>query len=62
VPEGAPGLLGPYLADGLHLLALRLQKGATTGLDPPIVLTYDATKPMITIKLTAVAASDTWAS
>jgi MYXO-CTERM domain-containing protein len=58
VPQGAPGLLGPYLADGLHLLALRLQKGATTGSIRPIVLTYDATKPMIPIKLTAVAASD----
>ena len=58
VPPGAPGLLGPYLADGLHLLALRLQKGASTGSIRPIVLTYDATRPMIPIKLTAVAAAD----
>jgi hypothetical protein len=58
VPQGAPGLLGPYLADGLHLLALRLQKGASTGSIRPIVLTYAATKPMIPIKLTAVAAND----
>ncbi|HXK16413.1 MAG TPA: DUF2330 domain-containing protein [Polyangiaceae bacterium] len=58
VPQGAPGLLGPYLADGLHLLALRLQKGASTGSIRPIMLTYDATKPMIPIKLTAVAAAD----
>jgi hypothetical protein len=58
VPPGAPGLLGPYLQDGMHLLALRLQKGATTGSIRPIVLTYDAKKPMIPIKLTAVAAND----
>jgi Uncharacterized protein conserved in bacteria (DUF2330) len=58
VPQGAPGLLGPYLADGMHLLALRLQKGASAGSIRPIVLTYDATRPMIPIKLTAVAASD----
>ncbi|MES1184479.1 MAG: DUF2330 domain-containing protein [Myxococcales bacterium] len=58
VPPGAPGLLGPYLEDGMHLLALRLQKGATTGSIRPIVLTYDAKKPMIPIKLTAVAAND----
>lgn len=58
VPQGAPGLLGPYLADGLHLLALKLQKGATTGSIRPIVLTYAAKQPMIPIKLTAVAASD----
>jgi hypothetical protein len=58
VPDGAPGLLGPYLEDGLYLLALRLKKGADVGSIRPIVLTYDADKPMIPIKLTAVAAND----
>lgn len=58
VPEGAPGLLGPYLQEGLYLLALKLQKGATAGSIRPIVLTYEGTKPMIPIKLTAVAAND----
>jgi Uncharacterized protein conserved in bacteria (DUF2330) len=58
VPPGAPGLLGPYLADGMYLLALRLVKGADSGSIRPIVLTYEATKPMIPIKLTAVAAND----
>jgi hypothetical protein len=58
VPQGAPGLLGPYLADGLNLLALKLKKGADTGSIRPIVLTYDASKPMIPIKLTSVAAND----
>jgi hypothetical protein len=58
VPEGARGLLGPYLDDGMYLLALRLQKGANAGSIRPIVLSYDATRPMIPIKLTAVAAND----
>ncbi|MDX2054787.1 MAG: DUF2330 domain-containing protein [Polyangiaceae bacterium] len=58
VPAGAPALLGPYLADGMHLLALRLVKGADTGSIRPLVLTYNATKPMIPIKLTAVAANE----
>jgi hypothetical protein len=58
VPQGAPGLLGPYLQDGLNLLALKLKKGATTGSIRPIVLTYAADKPMIPIKLTSVAASE----
>ncbi|MDF3071037.1 MAG: hypothetical protein K0R38_6638 [Polyangiaceae bacterium] len=58
VPPGAPGLLGPYLADGMYLLALRLVKGADAGSIRPIVLTYEATKPMIPIKLTAVAANE----
>jgi Uncharacterized protein conserved in bacteria (DUF2330) len=58
VPQGAPGLLGPYLADGLNLLALKLKKGASTGSIRPIVLTYDSEQPMIPIKLTAVAANE----
>jgi MYXO-CTERM domain-containing protein len=58
VPDGAPGLLGPYLEDGLFLLALRLTKGSDTGSIRPIVLTYDASKAMIPVKLTAVAANE----
>jgi hypothetical protein len=58
VAPGADGLLGPYLAEGMYLLALRLTKGSDTGSIRPIVLTYDADLPMIPIKLTAVAAND----
>lgn len=64
-PEGV-ALLGPYLADGMHLLALRLTKGSDTGSIRPIEITYKADAPMIPIKLTAVAATQdmgvlTWA-
>jgi hypothetical protein len=64
-PEGV-ALLGPYLADGMHLLALRLTKGSDTGSIRPIKLTYAAEAPMIPIRLTAVAANSdmgvmTWA-
>lgn len=58
VTPGAPKLLGPYLADGMYLLALRLTKDSDAGSIRPIVLTYDAKLPMIPIKLTAVAAND----
>jgi hypothetical protein len=58
VTPGADGLLRPYLAEGMYLLALRLTKGSNTGSIRPIVLTYDAELPMIPIKLTAVAAND----
>jgi Uncharacterized protein conserved in bacteria (DUF2330) len=58
VTPGSDALLGPYLADGNYLLALRLTKGSDTGSIRPIVLTYDADLPMIPIKLTAVAAND----
>ncbi len=58
VPSGSANLLGPYLKDGLYLLALRLTKGSDSGSIRPIVLTYTGTKPSIPIKLTAVAAND----
>ena len=57
VPSGAPALLGPYLKQGLFLLALRLTKGADSGSIRPIVLTYAGTQPSIPLKLTAVAAN-----
>jgi hypothetical protein len=57
VTPGADALLGPYLAEGMYLLALRLTKGSDSGSIRPIVLTYDADLPMIPIKLTAVAAT-----
>jgi hypothetical protein len=58
VPEGAGSLLGPYLADGMFLLALKLTKGADSGSIRPIVLTYAGTEASIPVKLTAVAAND----
>ncbi|HEY0464696.1 MAG TPA: DUF2330 domain-containing protein [Polyangiaceae bacterium] len=58
VPSSAPALLGPYLKEGLFLLALRLTKGADSGSIRPIVLTYQGSQPSIPVKLTAVAAND----
>ena len=51
-------LLGPYLADGLNLLAFRLTKSADaqTGSIRPVMLTYHSELPMIPIRPTAVAA------
>jgi hypothetical protein len=58
VSPGSPELLGPYLADGMYLLALKLTKGANAGSIRPIRITYEGDKPVIPIKLTAVAAND----
>jgi MYXO-CTERM domain-containing protein len=58
VPAGASERLGPYLEDGLHLLALKLTKGADTGAIRPIVLTYSGNQASIPIKLTAVSANE----
>jgi hypothetical protein len=57
IPPGGTALIGPYLADGMYLLALRLTKGSDTGSIRPIQITYAADAPMIPIKLTAVAAN-----
>ena len=53
-------LLGPYLAEGLNLLAFKLTKGsdAQTGSIRPVMLTYKSSRPMIPIRPTAVAAQD----
>jgi len=58
VSPGSPELLAPYLADGQYLLALKLTKGSNTGSIRPIRITYEGDKPVIPIKLTAVAAND----
>jgi hypothetical protein len=57
IPSGGAGLIGPYLAEGMYLLALRLTKGSDVGSIRPIELTYAADAPMIPIQLTAVAAN-----
>ena len=53
-----PDVLGPYLADGLNLLAFKLQKSPdlTAGSIRPVILTYEGDKPSIPIRPTAVAA------
>jgi hypothetical protein len=66
IPPGGRELIGPYLAEGMYLLALRLTKGSDTGSIRPIKITYEASAPMIPIRLTAVAANQdmgvmTWA-
>jgi hypothetical protein len=57
IPPGGAERVGPYLAEGMYLLALRLTKGSDVGSIRPIQLTYSASAAMIPIKLTAVAAN-----
>jgi hypothetical protein len=51
-------ILGPYLADGLNLLAFKLTKAASqnAGTIRPVALTFEGGRPMIPIRPTAVAA------
>ncbi|MDD9945915.1 MAG: DUF2330 domain-containing protein [Myxococcales bacterium] len=56
VTATAPELLGPYLADGLNLLAVKLTKGTDSGSIRPLMVTYEGDRPMIPIRPTSVAA------
>ncbi len=58
VTETTGDLLGPYLANGLNLIAFRLQKGQSSGAIRPIVLEYEAEKMAIPIRPTSVAANN----
>jgi hypothetical protein len=58
VTDETGAILGPYLANGLNLIAFRLQKGQSTGAIRPISLEYDAPKMAIPIKPTSVAANE----
>jgi hypothetical protein len=49
-------LLQPYVEGGMHFVAVKLQADKTTADIQPLGMTYDGDKPMIPIRLTAVAA------
>ena len=53
-----PDVLRPYLADGLNLIAFKLNKTSNSGSIRPVLLTYQDAKPSIPIRPTAVAAND----
>ncbi len=49
-------LLAPYIAAGMNFVALRLQKDKDTGDLVPLRMVYNTSRPMVPIRLTAVAA------
>ncbi len=49
-------VLGPYLKDGLNLLAFKLGRGVDTGAIKPVMLTYESKLPMIPLRPASVAA------
>jgi hypothetical protein len=55
--DGA-ALLAPYIDEGMNFVALRLQKDQGVGDIRPLIMEYESTKPVIPIRLTAVAADD----
>jgi hypothetical protein len=49
-------VLGPYLRDGLNLLAFKLVKSADVGAIRPVTLTYESKLPTLPLRPAAVAA------
>lgn len=49
-------VLQPYIENGLHFVALRLQADRTAEDVTPLTMTYQSDKPMIPIRLTRIAA------
>jgi len=51
-------LIEPYVLDGMKFVGLKLRSGQSTGSIQPVILRYQSDKPMIPIRLTAIAAQE----
>jgi len=49
-------LLTPYVEDGMKFVAVKLQQNRGLGSIQPLIMTYQSDKPVVPIRLTAVAA------
>lgn len=58
VTEDMEPIIADYVEDEMYFLAMKLSQDAEVGDIQPIVMTYESEKPMIPLKLTAVAAVD----
>ncbi len=54
--ERGAELLAPYIEDGMKFVAVELQNGRDAGDIQPLILNYESDKPVVPIRLTAVAA------
>lgn len=51
-------LITPYVEAGMKFVALKMRNGQTAGSIQPLIMQYQSEKPMVPIRLTAVAAQD----
>lgn len=51
-------LIEPYVLAGMKFVALKLRSGEQTGSIQPLIMKYESSKPMVPIRLTAIAAED----
>lgn len=58
VTESMEPVIAQYVEENMLFLAMRLSEGQESSNIQPIVMTYESEKPMIPIRLTAVAAVD----
>lgn len=51
-------LIAPYVDEGMKFVAVKLRSGVSSGSIQPLIMSYQADKPKIPIRLTAIAAED----
>jgi hypothetical protein len=51
-------LIEPYVLAGMKFVAVKLRSGEASGSIQPLIMTYPSDKPMVPIRLTAIAAQD----
>ena len=51
-------LITPYVNDGMKFVAVKLRSGQSSGSIQPLIMKYKSRKPMVPIRLTAVAAME----
>lgn len=51
-------LIAPYVTAGMKFVAMKLRSGEQAGSIQPLIMKYQSEKPMVPIRLTAVAAQD----
>ncbi|MEM7255985.1 MAG: DUF2330 domain-containing protein, partial [Pseudomonadota bacterium] len=56
--ERGEELLAPYVEDQMKFVAVKLQQNRGTGSIQPLIMKYQSDKPVVPIRLTAVAAQD----
>ncbi len=56
--DSGRALIEPYVLAGMKFVALKLKSGESSGSIQPLIMKYPSEKPMVPIRLTAVAAED----
>lgn len=58
ITDRGGALIAPYVNMGMKFVAIKLRLGETSGSIRPLIMKYQSAKPMVPIRLTAIAATD----